>query len=185
MGKNDQEADKKKKKKKKKRKDSTHLDLTAMPPVPSEPTSEVLALIKPSSFKALNTTFDQTVTANYPVKMQFSAKQFDLANEYNTDTSTFNPSTTGIYFILVNLIFNPFDLNGDYRTRIEIRVNGKQAAAMEHDFFSGDGHNMAGISSILQLRGGDQVEIFAKSNISGTFFASENETRFEAVRILS
>ena len=188
MGKRDIETENKKKKKRKRSKDTISMDSTAQPVsplVPSEGTSEVAALSKPSSFKALNTTLDQTVTSNYPVKMQFSAKQFDLAHEYNAETSTFIPAVDGIYLVLANLIFNPFDLNGDYRTRIEIRVNGMQAAAMEHDFFGGDSRNMAAISTILKLQGGDQVEIFAKSNISGTFFASENDTRFEAVRFPS
>jgi hypothetical protein len=192
MGKKDKDYDKDKVKKKKKKKKNSTGSITRNSAInhvttSSEGARDVLSLVRPSAFRAINITTDQPVSANTPLKITFPSVQFDLEGEFNPATSTFIPSTNGVYFVLGDVAFNPYDPNGDYRTRIEIHVNGKRAAAIDNDFFGVGTHylNNAAVSTILQLQAGDRVEVFAESNIPGTFVASEDNSRFEAVRFPS
>ncbi|PDY15550.1 ABC transporter permease, partial [Bacillus cereus] len=82
-------------------------------------------------------------------------------------TSTFMPKTRGVYSVLGNITFSPNDINVNYRARVEIRVNGNTAIAIDNDYF-GTGvfvNNDVSVTSILQLEAGDVVEIFAESSI--------------------
>ena len=144
-------------------------------------------LTEPSAFRAVNTSTEQIVPADTPVKVIFPTEQFDLANEYDPATSTFIPKTTGVYSISGEIGFFPDDPNLNYRTRIEIRVNGTQIIAIDNDFFGGGlaFGNVVTVSTIYQLNEGDQVEVFAQSNISGTIIVSEDGSRFEAARFPS
>jgi hypothetical protein len=192
MGKKDKDYDKDKvKKKKKKKRDSTR-SISGNSAINHVTTSsvgagDVLAQVRPSAFRAINIMTDQPVAANIPLKIAFPSVQFDLTGEFNPATSTFIPSTNGVYFVLGAIAFNPYDPNGDYRTRIEIHVNGKRAVAIDNDFFGGGTPylNDVAVSTILQLQAGDRVEVFAESNIPGIFVASEDPSRFEAARFPS
>jgi hypothetical protein len=140
-----------------------------------------------SAFRALNLTMPQNVPANTFVKAVFPTEQFDLANEYNPITSTFRPKKDGVYSIIATIGFSPNDQMLDYRTRIEIRVNGTTAIAIDNDFFGGDTPfvNAVSVSTIYNLEAGDRVEVFVQSSIAGTIVTSENGSHFEAARFPS
>ncbi|WP_459503635.1 C1q-like domain-containing protein [Bacillus sp. C1] len=142
-------------------------------------------LVRASAFRAVNTG-SQTVLANTFVKVLFQVEQFDLANEYNPITSTFIPKTKGVYSIIGTIGFLPNDLSQSYRARVEIRVNGNPAIAIDNDFFAPINFiNAVSVSTIVQLQAGDQVEIYAQSNVDGTIVSSEDGSHFEAARFPS
>lgn len=140
-----------------------------------------------SAFRALNLTMPQNVPANTFVKAVFPTEQFDLANEYNPITSTFRPKKDGVYSIIATIGFSPNDQMLDYRTRIEIRVNGTTAIAIDNDFFGGNTPfvNAVSVSTIYNLEAGDRVEVFVQSSIAGTIVTSEDGSHFEAARFPS
>ena len=146
-------------------------------------------LVRASAFRAVNTV-NQPVLANTPVKVLFQNEQFDLANEYNPVTSIFTPKTRGVYSVLGNITFSPNDFNVNYRARVEIRVNGNPAIAIDNDFF-GTGvffNNDVSVTTILQLEAGDLVEVFAESSIAGVIVQNVNgvnTVHFEAARFPS
>ncbi|MES9690140.1 ABC transporter permease [Bacillus toyonensis] len=142
-------------------------------------------LVRASAFRARNTV-NQNVPANTFVKVLFQNEQFDLANEYNPATSTFSPRTRGVYSVLGTIGFLPNNPNLNYRARVEIRVNGNPAIAIDNDFFGPINFvNVVNVSTILQLEAGDRVEIFAQSSIAGIIDASEDGAHFEAARFPS
>ncbi|MFB5664080.1 ABC transporter permease [Alteribacillus sp. HJP-4] len=143
-------------------------------------------LIKDSAFRAVNQTVTQTLPADTFVKVVFPTVQFDLGNEYKPATSTFKPSSRGIYFLVAFIGFSPDNPNVNYRTRIEIRVNGEPAISIDNDFFGPVPFlNGAAVSDILQLCPGDRVEIYAQSSTAGTISTAETGSHFAAARISS
>jgi hypothetical protein len=144
-------------------------------------------LVRASAFRAVNLTSDQPVPANAFVKVIFPTTQFDLATEYNPATSTFIPAKNGVYSVLGTIGFLPNDPNVNYRTRIEIRVNGNPANAIDNDFFGAGvlAANAVQVSTILQLLANEHVEVFAASSTPGIITSSEDGSRFEAARFPS
>jgi hypothetical protein len=143
--------------------------------------------MRESAFRALNLTMPQNVSANTFVKAVFPTEQFDLANEYNPITSTFRPKKDGVYSIIATIGFSPNDQMLDYRTRIEIRVKGTTAIAIDNDFFGGNTPfvNAVSVSTIYNLEAGDRLEVFVQSSIAGTIVTSEDGSHFEAARFPS
>ncbi|PFL17042.1 ABC transporter permease [Bacillus cereus] len=142
-------------------------------------------LVRASAFRAVNTV-DQNLPANTFVKVLFQNEQFDLANEYNPATSEFTPKTRGVYSVIGTIGFFPNDTNVNYRARVEVRVNGNAAIAIDNDFFGPINFgNVVSVSTILQLHAGDFVEIFAQSSIDGVISSSEDGSHFEAARFPS
>ncbi|WP_166704320.1 C1q-like domain-containing protein [Bacillus albus] len=142
-------------------------------------------LVRASAFRARNTV-EQTVPANTFVKVLFQNEQFDLANEYDPATSIFMPKTKGVYSILGTIGFFPNDPSLNYRARVEIRVNGNAAIAIDNDFFGPISFgNVVSVSAIIQLNEGDQVEVYAQSSIDGVLSPSEDGSHFEAARFPS
>ena len=142
-------------------------------------------LVRASTFRARNTV-NQNVPANTFVKVLFQNEQFDLANEYNPATSIFMPKTKGVYSIIGTIGFFPNDTNLNYRARVEIRVNGNAAIAIDNDFFGPIGFgNVVSVSTIIQLNAGDTVEIYAQSSIDGVLSPLEDGSHFEAARFPS
>jgi hypothetical protein len=148
---------------------------------------KVLKLARPSAFRAINTTIRQPAAADTFIKIVFPTVQFDLAGEYDPASSTFIPSRKGVYLVIGNVEFQPEDPNVNYRTRVEIRINGTPAVAIDNDFFGAGTPflNIVAVSTIVMLRAGDHVEVFATSNEPGTFFSNEDGLRFEAARFPS
>ncbi|CAM4180377.1 ABC transporter permease [Bacillus wiedmannii] len=142
-------------------------------------------LVRASAFRAVSTV-NQNVPANTFVKVLFQNEQFDLANEYNPATSIFIPKTRGVYSVIGTIAFIPNNLNTNYRARVEIRVNGNPAIAIDNDFFGPINFaNVVAVSSIIQLNAGDVVEVFAQSSVAGVISTVENSTHFEAARFPS
>ncbi|PEM86825.1 ABC transporter permease [Bacillus wiedmannii] len=142
-------------------------------------------LVRASAFRAVSTV-NQNVPANTFVKVLFQNEQFDLANEYNPATSIFIPKTRGVYSVIGTIAFIPNNLNTNYRARVEIRVNGNSAIAIDNDFFGPINFaNVVAVSSIIQLNAGDVVEVFAQSSVAGVISTVENSTHFEAARFPS
>jgi cyanate lyase len=145
------------------------------------------SLVRASAFRAVNLTSDQPVPANAFVKVIFPTVQFDLATEYNPATSTFIPAKNGVYSVLSTIGFIPSDPNVNYRTRIEIRVNGNPANAIDNDFFGAGvlSANAIQVSTILQLQANEHVEVFATNSTPGIIISTEDGSRFEAARFPS
>ncbi|EJP97255.1 C1q-like domain-containing protein [Bacillus cereus] len=142
-------------------------------------------LVRASAFRAVNTV-NQNLPDNTFVKVLFQNEQFDLANEYNPATSDFTPKTRGVYSVIGTIGFFPNDTNLNYRARVEVRVNGNAAIAIDNDFFGPINFgNVVSVSTILQLHAGDIVEIFAQSSIDGVISSTEDGSHFEAARFPS
>ncbi|GAB6429950.1 hypothetical protein bcgnr5372_43080 [Bacillus luti] len=142
-------------------------------------------LVRASAFRAIKTGI-QNIPADTFVKVLFQNEQFDLANEYNPATSIFIPKTKGVYSVIGTIAFIPNNINVNYRARVEIRVNGNPAIAIDNDFFGPINFaNVVAVSSIIQLNAGDLVEIFAQSSVAGVISNVENSTHFEAARFPS
>ncbi|MBC6973459.1 ABC transporter permease [Bacillus sp. Xin] len=142
-------------------------------------------LVRASAFRAVNTV-NQNLPANTFIKVLFQNEQFDLANEYNPATSIFIPKTRGVYSVIAKIGFFPNDTNLNYRARVEIRVNGNAAIAIDNDFFGPINFgNAVSVSTIIQLEVGDQVEVFAQSSIAGVISIAEDRSHFEAARFPS
>ncbi|MGG0726027.1 C1q-like domain-containing protein [Bacillus mycoides] len=142
-------------------------------------------LVRASAFRAVNTV-NQNLPANTFVKVLFQNEQFDLANEYNPATSDFTPKTRGVYSVIGTIGFFPNDTNLNYRARVEVRVNGNAAIAIDNDFFGPINFgNVVSVSTILQLHAGDIVEIFAQSSIDEVISSTEDGSHFEAARFPS
>ncbi|PGD59870.1 ABC transporter permease [Bacillus wiedmannii] len=142
-------------------------------------------LVRASAFRAVSTV-NQNVPTNTFLKVLFQNEQFDLANEYNPATSIFIPKTKGVYSVIGTITFDPDNQNINYRARVEIRVNGNTAIAIDNDFFGPINFaNVVAVSSIIQLNSGDVVEVFAQSSVAGIISTVENSTHFEAARFPS
>ncbi|WP_407920539.1 ABC transporter permease [Gottfriedia acidiceleris] len=141
-----------------------------------------------SAFRAVSNA-NQTVPENTFVKVNYLQKQFDLANEYNSFTSIFRPRNNGVYLISATISFIPNNNNVNYRARIEIRVNGRPAIAIDNDFFGPINFgNAVNVSTIQKLNALDKVEVFAQSSLAGVIGANvdgEVSTHFEAARFPS
>ncbi|MEH6937821.1 ABC transporter permease [Bacillus sp. JJ664] len=156
------------------------------PKKPNDPNEENMNIA--SAFRAVNNA-NQTVPENTFVKVNYQMEQFDLANEYNPGASTFRPNKNGVYLVSATISFAPNNTNVNYRVRIEIRVNGRPAIAIDNDFFGPINFgNVANVSTILKLRAMDQVEIFAQSSTAGFIAVNADgqaSTHFEAARFPS
>lgn len=160
-----------------------------MPPKPKKTLDLIEENINiASAFRAVSNA-NQIVPANTFVKVNYQRKQFDLANEYNPGTSTFSPKKNGVYLISATISFTPNNTNINYRVRIEIRVNGRPAIAIDNDFFGPINiGNVANVSTILNLKAKDKVEVFATSSTAGFINANidgSTSTHFEAARFPS
>lgn len=145
---------------------------------------------KESAFRAVNASFEQSVTADVlVVPVQYPDVIFDLNNEYNPATSTFTPKIDGIYSVIAMVNFGPV-INGvivptNYRVLTVIRVNGSPVAA-DNDFFGelpiGDATST---SVILQLSAGDEVNVATTVSTNGVLFANPLGMQFQAARLPS
>lgn len=136
-----------------------------------------------SAFRAVNDVTNQQVPANTEIKVTFPTQQFDFNNEYNRATSTFRPDKHGIYLLVASAEFSPDNTN-PYRVRIAIRVNGTDVAR-ENDFFSTlDINNDISVTTIVELRKNDEVEVFLHSTIAGEIDSDPATTRFEGTKII-
>ncbi|AAT59998.1 MULTISPECIES: hypothetical protein [Bacillus cereus group] len=149
-------------------------------------------LVRESAFRAVNNA-PQNIAANTNTKVLFQTEQFDLAGEYNPNTSTFIPSKDGVYNIIAAASFDTQQVNRS--ALIGIRVNGTIVAAIDNDYFAPiAGFNFTNIvtaTTILRLNAGDQVDVIARSSVAGFISVNNtdpnilNSTHFEAARFPS
>ncbi|CAI6307429.1 C1q domain-containing protein [Bacillus subtilis] len=123
-----------------------------------------------------------SVAANAASGVLFQNEQFDLANEYNPDTSTFSPRTAGVYSLNASVEFQA-NANVDFNLEVVFLVN--------QDVVGGNNETQAGnlpavaITEILQLNAGDTVTVaMRRSTAAGTIQAT-TRTRFAAARVPS
>ncbi|TYR74549.1 ABC transporter permease [Rossellomorea vietnamensis] len=142
---------------------------------------------RPSAFRAVSLQ-DQEIEADTAVKVFFNEEAFDLGLEYKRRNSLFVPRRDGVYLIQGTLSFEPDNFEENYRTRVEVRVNGNPYEAADNDFW-GSGvevENVVQVSAILQLEAGDEVEIYVESSIPGTIASYQpgsNTTSFSAAKL--
>ena len=144
--------------------------------------------VRPSAFKAVNSTADQTVTANTPVVPVLYPNQiFDLNNEYDPATSTFTPKQDGIYLIIASVSFFPDDVETNYRLVLNIRLNNIPVVT-DDEFFGANPvptGDQVSVSGILKLEKGDEVTISLFPTTDGIIIAEPASTRFEASKLTS
>ncbi|WP_223596677.1 hypothetical protein [Neobacillus bataviensis] len=108
------------------------------------------------AFRAFNLG-DQVISRfDDPTKVLFPMVEYDLAHEYNPTTSTFIPSTSGVYSICVGLYIDPLSVSQPLD--MAIRING----VLKTFLFgqpSVDGGTIVMGCNIVPLFAGDQVDI--------------------------
>jgi hypothetical protein len=137
-----------------------------------------------SAFRAVSTE-SQAVPADTSVKVFFKQEEFDLGREYDRCDSIFIPRKNGIYLVTGTIGFIPGSFEENYRTRVEIIINGDPFEAADNDFW-GTGvtnTNAVQVTAILKLEADDKVEIYTQSSIAGITAISQpglNVTAFAA-----
>jgi len=140
--------------------------------------------VRPSAFRAVNNTAEQTVTADTPlIPVLYPDEVFDLNHEYNPVASTFTPKQDGIYSIIASVSFAGPTLY--YRVLISIQINGNHVVA-DNDFFGViPFSDVTSVSAILQLTAGDKVNVSVVSSTNGFLLANPLVMHFEAARLPS
>ncbi|PEY30795.1 hypothetical protein CN354_24140 [Bacillus cereus] len=140
-----------------------------------------------SAFRAVRDFINDSipVAADTDVQVLYPNEQYDLINEYSTLTSTFIPTTKGIYSIIASVGFIPVTFTNPYRVLITIRVNNTDVA-LDNDFFSTISFgNVVSVSTNIQLNAGDQVQVFVRSSVAGEIISDPAATHFEVTRFPS
>ncbi|MCY8137348.1 hypothetical protein MOF39_18245 [Bacillus inaquosorum] len=123
-----------------------------------------------------------SVAANAASGVLFQNEQFDLANEYNPDTSTFSPRTAGVYSLNASVEFQA-NANVDFNLEVVFLVN-QDVVGGNNETQAGNLPAVVAITEILQLNAGDTVTVAMGSTAAGTIQAT-TRTRFAAARVPS
>lgn len=136
----------------------------------------------PSAFRAAAST-SQAIGPADITQIMYPDQEFDLNNEYDPGTSTFEPKQDGIYLIIASLAFVP-DVAANYSVRMFIVINDVNVAAADNDFFGAPltNNNHVSVSTITKLFKGDRVQIFAQAIIDGNTDPDPSFNHFEAAR---
>jgi len=136
-----------------------------------------------SAFRAIKNLPTQIPTVNTNFKVSFNNEQFDLNNEYNSNTSTFVARSAGVYLFTATLIFDPINENVDYEFGMNLRVNAvSRDVEADYTGFNAAFFNTVDLSEIVMLNEGDIVEVFAFSTTPGTVIA-EPRTSFAGAKL--
>lgn len=136
-----------------------------------------------SAFRAIKNIPTQIPVVNTNFKVSFNNEQFDLNNEYNSNTSTFVAKSAGVYLFTATLIFDPINENVDYEFGMNLSVNAvSRDVEADYTGFNAAFFNTVDLSEIVMLNEGDTVEIFAFSTTPGTVIA-EPRTSFAGARL--
>jgi hypothetical protein len=134
-----------------------------------------------SAFRAIKTTLTE-LTPNFIFPVDFTSVEFDLNNEYDSNTSTFVAKTAGVYLFTASLIFIPSDDTVGYQFAMFLNVNGIEVD-VDFDYMGINGFaNAVDLSQIVRLNANDRVQIDAFSNIPGQI-AFNITSSFAGVRI--
>ncbi|WP_406620928.1 C1q-like domain-containing protein [Bacillus atrophaeus] len=134
-----------------------------------------------SAFRAVNSTA-QSLPANAASGVLFQNEQFDLANEYNPNTSTFTPRTTGVYSLIASVEFQTTAIV-DFTFEVVFLVN-QDVVGGDNEFRGGALPAIVTINDILQLNAGDTVTVAMRSTAAGAVQVSTS-THFAAARLPS
>ncbi|UQZ47450.1 complement C1q domain-containing protein [Bacillus sp. PK3-037] len=134
-----------------------------------------------SAFRATSNA-NLSVAANAASGVRFQNVQFDLANEYNPNTSTFSPRTAGVYSLNASVEFQPNAIV-DFNLEVVFLVN-QDVVGGNSQFQAGNLPAVVAITEILQLNAGDTVTVAMRSTAAG-FIQATPRTRFAAARVPS
>ncbi|MBT2634092.1 hypothetical protein J7E20_05810 [Bacillus sp. ISL-26] len=134
-----------------------------------------------SAFRAF-TNSSQSVPANAASQVLFPVVQFDLAKEYNPNTSTFTPRMAGVYSLTASVEFQTA-LPGDFTLEAVFLVN-QDVIGRASVVRTGTLPAVVTIFDILQLRAGDTVTVAMRSTAAGAVQAGQ-QTHFAAARVPS
>ncbi|MCO1602809.1 hypothetical protein [Desulfosporosinus nitroreducens] len=142
--------------------------------------------LRPSAFRAVNNSTQQSVAADIPVvPVMYPNQVFDLNNEYDPVCSTFTPKQDGIYSVIASVDFYPDITQVNHRVLISIQINGNPVV-VDNDFFGEiTFRNVTSVSAILQLTAGDAVNVSAVSSTNGFLTDVPLGMHFEAARLPS
>ncbi|KAB2492940.1 hypothetical protein F8155_15210 [Priestia endophytica] len=136
-----------------------------------------------SAFRAINNTANQFLPANAASQVLFQNEQFDLANEYNPNTSTFIPQMGGVYSLTASVEFQPNTI-GEFTLEMVFLINSDVIEGRNSETFTGNIPAILTTTEMLQLNAGDQVQVAMRSTAAGAIQASPS-THFAAVRVSS
>ncbi|MEC1775625.1 C1q-like domain-containing protein [Bacillus mojavensis] len=134
-----------------------------------------------SAFRATSNT-NLSVAANAASGVLFQNVEFDLANEYNPNTSTFSPRTAGVYSLNASVEFQTNAIV-DFNLEVVFLVN-QDVIGGNNTFQAGNLPAVVAITEILQLNAGDTVTVAMRSTAAGVIQATPR-TRFAAARVPS
>lgn len=134
-----------------------------------------------SAFRATSNA-NLSVAANAASGVLFQNVQFDLANEYNPNTSTFSPRTAGVYSLNASVEFQPNTIV-DFNLEVVFLVN-QNVVGGNNKSQAGNIPAVVAITEILQLNAGDTVTVAMRSTAAGVIQAT-TRTHFAAARVPS
>lgn len=122
---------------------------------------------------------NQTVTTNTPTKLTFSTEEFDTYNNFDTATSRFTPTITGIYLVQVNV----YCTNSTSWCQARIYKNGSEVA--EAGPVSGSS-NQGHVTALVRMNGStDYLEAWTYNGGGTTIDGSTEHARFSGSLIAS
>lgn len=134
-----------------------------------------------SAFRALNNV-NTPLEAHNANKVRFQTEQYDLANEYDLNTSTFVPRENGVYTLTSSVKFKPFN-SGPYNLDIVFLITNKgETEGRDNEAFAGKRSGIITTSETLWLNAGDQVVVGMRSSING-MIQGDGSTTFSAVKV--
>ncbi|HDR7613193.1 TPA: hypothetical protein QCX47_004947 [Bacillus mycoides] len=148
-----------------------------------------------SGFRAVRSTTNtpQAITAATITQVQYPNEQYDLRNEYTPlatlpptiPASTFIPKSNGIYDIIASVLFATTVATpaAAYNLLISITVNNTAVASNSE--LTAEANNAISVSTNIQLKAGDQVQVFITSAEAGSITSNPAFTHFEATRLPS
>ncbi|MCM3541182.1 C1q-like domain-containing protein [Priestia endophytica] len=139
--------------------------------------------IRLSAFRAINNTANQPLPANAAIQVLFQNEQFDLANEYNPNISTFIPQTDGVYSLTASVEFQQ-NISGEFTLEMVFLINSDVIEERTSKTFTGSIPGILTTTEVLQLNDGDQVQVAMRSTAAGAILASPS-TYFAAARVPS
>ncbi|KAB2488093.1 C1q-like domain-containing protein [Priestia endophytica] len=139
--------------------------------------------VRLSAFRAINNTANQLLPANAASQVLFQNEQFDLANEYNPNTSTFIPQMDGVYSLTASVEFQP-NIIGEFTLEIAFLINSDVIEGRNSETFTGNIPGILTTTEVLQLNVGDQVQVAMRSTAAGAIQAMPS-THFAAARVPS
>lgn len=140
-----------------------------------------------SAFRAVRNGTNEalTVIQDNPKQVLYPNQQYDLISEYDANTSNFSPAKKGIYSIIASVGFTPDDpAEEDFRVTLSIKV-GTDIVASDNEFYDEGTNNIVSVSTNIQLKAGDVVQVLVTSTVTGKILSIPASTHFEATRFPS